>query len=126
MLKTAQPFTNLARGAKLSGFYRQQHGAQYQEREFIAAHGAVLGEFMDRIDSVADTVDKQHLQSGSDTDCAQKLRIAVQDLRQVPLLPGSIDRLLGHLLSVCFHGLPWLQACLPALAAQLHAVLQRL
>ena len=59
---------------------------------------------MDRIDSVADAVDKQRLQTGSDTDCAQKLRIAVQDLRQVPLL---LDCLLALLPSVCTQFVAW-------------------
>lgn len=53
------------------------------ERDFVAANGAVLGEFMERIDEVADQVDKQRLPGSTDAGCAETLRTAVQDLRQV-------------------------------------------
>ena len=49
----------------------------------MAANGAVLGEFMERIDEVADQVDKQRLPGSNDAGCAETLRTAVQDLRQV-------------------------------------------
>lgn len=69
-----------------SGICRHQHGLDSQEQDFIAANEAVLGEFMDRIDRVADKVDRQRMgPSGpsGDADCADTLRTAVQELRQV-------------------------------------------
>ena len=62
---------------------RHQHGLDSQERDFIAANEAVLGDFMDRIDRVADEVDKHRMGPSGDTDCADTLRTAVQELRQV-------------------------------------------
>ena len=64
---------------------RHQHGLDSQERDFIAANEAVLGEFMDCIDRVADQVDKQRMSPSGDTDCADTLRTAVQELRQVQI-----------------------------------------
>lgn len=66
-----------------TGICRHQHGLDSQEQDFIAANKAVLGEFMDRIDRVADKVDRQRMGPSGDADCADTLRTAVQQLRQV-------------------------------------------
>jgi microsomal dipeptidase-like Zn-dependent dipeptidase len=58
---------------------------QHKEQEFAMANEAMLAEFMERIDQIADVVGQQEL--GPDgSDCAGKLRLAVDDLRDVSCL----------------------------------------
>ena len=58
---------------------------QHKEQEFALANEAMLAEFMERIDQIADVVGQTEL--GHDgSDCAGKLRLAVDDLRDVSCL----------------------------------------
>ncbi len=58
---------------------------QHKEQEFAMANEAMLAEFMERIDQIADVVGQQELGHDS-SDCAGKLRLAVDDLRDVSCL----------------------------------------
>ncbi len=63
---------------------------QHKEQEFAMANEAMLAEFMERIDQIADVVGQTEL--GHDgSDCAGKLRLAVDDLRDVSFLPDSMQ-----------------------------------
>ncbi|DBB09325.1 TPA: hypothetical protein ACH3X3_007904 [Trebouxia sp. C0006] len=59
---------------------RQQELMQHKEQEFAMANEAMLAEFMERIDQIADVVGQQELGHDS-SDCAGKLRLAVDNLR---------------------------------------------
>lgn len=54
---------------------------QHKEQEFAMANEAMLAEFMDRINQIADVVGQNQLMHPDNTDCAGRLRLAVDDLR---------------------------------------------
>lgn len=56
---------------------------QHKEQEFAMANEAMLAEFMDRINQIADVVGQNQLMHPDNTDCAGRLRLAVDDLRDV-------------------------------------------
>lgn len=62
---------------------RQQELVQHKEQEFALANEAMLAEFMERINHIADAVGQRELGSPDNADCAGKLRLAVDDLRDV-------------------------------------------
>ena len=66
---------------------RQQELMQHKEQEFAIANEAMLADFMERVDQIADVVGQTELGHPDGNDCAGKLRLAVDDLRDVSCLP---------------------------------------
>ncbi|KAL0035158.1 hypothetical protein WJX79_003931 [Trebouxia sp. C0005] len=60
---------------------RQQQLMHHKEQEFAMANEAMLAEFMEQIDQIADVVGQTELGHPDGSDCAGKLRLAVDDLR---------------------------------------------
>lgn len=65
---------------------------QHKEQEFAMANEAMLAEFMERVDQIADVVAQKELGHPDGSDCAGKLRLAVDDLRDVSFLLDSMQQ----------------------------------